>query len=68
MFQARSQETLDVLTRCLHSDGDRIAMVAAQPTLDRGYGKPTQSIDANISDDGGSVRYYAEMPKKAEST
>jgi hypothetical protein len=43
-------------------------MVAAQPTLDRGYGKPTQSIDANISDDGGSVRYYAEMPKKAEST
>jgi hypothetical protein len=30
MFQARSQEALEVLTRCLQSDDDRIAMMAAQ--------------------------------------
>ena len=55
-------------TRCLQSDDDRIAMMAAQAILDRGYGKPTQSIDANITEDGGPVRYYAELPRKAEST
>ena len=57
-----------MLTRCLQSDDDRIAMMAAQAILDRGYGKPTQPIDANITEDGGPVRYYAEVPKKAEST
>jgi hypothetical protein len=36
--------------------------------LDPGYGKPTQLIDANITEDGGPVRYYAELPHKAEST
>jgi hypothetical protein len=68
MFQARSQDALEVLIRCLQSDDERIAMAAAQAILDRGYGKPTQLIDANISEDGGPVRYYAELPKKAEST
>jgi hypothetical protein len=65
-FKARAPEALEVLTRCLHSDDDRIAMMAAQAILDRAYGKPhqTQSIDANISE--GSVR-YVEVPRKAES-
>jgi hypothetical protein len=40
MFQARSQEALEVLIRCLQSNDDRIAMMAAQAILDRGYGKP----------------------------
>jgi hypothetical protein len=66
MYQARSQ--VEVLTRRLKSDDDRIAMMTAQAILDRGYGKMTQLIDANITDDGGPVRYYAEVPKKAEST
>ena len=56
-----------MLTRCLQSDDDRIAMMAAQAILDRGYGKPhqTQSIDANITEDGGRVHYYAEIPEKS---
>ena len=57
-----------MLTRCLQSDDDRIAMLAAQAILDRGYGKPVQSIDANINEDGSSVRYYAEMPKPCSRT
>jgi hypothetical protein len=54
--------------RFLQSDDDRIAIMAAQAILDRGYGKPVQSIDATITKDGGPVRYFAEVPKKAEST
>ncbi len=41
-------------------------MMAAQAILDRGYGKPTQSIDANINDN--SVRYIVELPKKCATT
>jgi hypothetical protein len=63
-FKARAQDALEVLTRCLHSDDERIAMAAAQAILDRGYGKPVQQVDANVSE--GGVR-YAEVPRKAES-
>jgi hypothetical protein len=65
MFQAKAPEALEVLTRCLQSNDDRVAMMAAQAILDRGYGKPVQSIDANISE--GGVR-YAEVPHKAANT
>jgi Family of unknown function (DUF5681) len=61
-FKARTQEALEVLTRCLHSDDDRIPIMAAQAILDRGFGKRVQSVDANISQ--GSVR-YVEVPRKA---
>ena len=66
MFQAKAPEALEVLTRCLQSDDDRIAMMAAQAILDRGYGKPSQTIDANINEGDGPIRYYAELPKRAE--
>jgi hypothetical protein len=66
-FRAKAPEALEVLIRCLQSDDERIAIMAAQAILDRGYGKPVQSIDANITEDGGPIRYYAELPKKAES-
>jgi hypothetical protein len=67
LFQAKSEEALEVLTRCLQSDDDRIAMLAAQAILDRGYGKPAQTIDASITE-GDSVRFYAEVPKMAATT
>ena len=66
MFRAKAPQALEVLTRCLQSDDDRIAMMAAQAILDRGYGRPTQSIDANINDD--PVRYIVELPKKSATT
>ena len=40
----------------------------ARRDIDRAYGRPVQSIDANISEDGGPVRYYAEVPQKAATT
>src|SRR5262245_59654189 len=65
-FQAKAPEALAVLVRCLESTDDRIAMLAAQAILDRGYGKPTQSIDASISEE--TVRFYAEVPRPAATT
>ena len=65
-FKAKAPEALEVLTRCLQSGDDRVAMMAAQAILDRGYGRPTQSIDANINDD--PVRYIVELPKKSATT
>src|SRR5262245_24457824 len=65
-FKAKAPEALEVLIRCLQSDDERIAMMAAQAILDRGNGK-TQSIEANINEGDGPIRYYAEVPKRAES-
>ena len=65
-FKAKAPAALEVLTRCLQSGDDRIAMMAAQAILDRGYGRPTQSID--VREDGPTVRYYAEMPEKCATT
>ena len=65
-FKAKAPQALEVLTRCLQSDDDRIAMMAAQAILDRGYGKPTQSID--VREDGPTVRYIAEVPEKCATT
>ena len=65
-FKAKAPQALEVLTRCLQSGDDRIAIMAAQAILDRGYGKPTQSIDANINDD--PVRYIVELPKMSATT
>ena len=38
------------------------------PCSTNAYGRPVQSIDANINEDGGRVRYFAEMPKPCSST
>ena len=65
-FKAKAPQALEVLTRCLQSDDDRVAMMAAQAILDRGYGKPVQAIDANITED--PVRYIVELPKKSATT
>ena len=64
---AKAPEALAVLVRCLQSSDDRIAMLAAQAILDRGYGKPVQQVDANINEES-SVRYYAEVPKPCLTT
>ena len=65
-FRAKAPQALEVLTRCLQSGDDRVAMMAAQAILDRGYGKPVQAIDANITED--PVRYIVELPKKSATT
>lgn len=39
--------------------------MAAQAILDRGMASRCNRFDANITEDGGPVRYYAELPRKA---
>jgi hypothetical protein len=68
MFQATAPEAFEVLSRHLQSPDAKVAIAAATQILDRAYGRPVQAIDANISEDGGPVRYYAALPRKAEST
>ena len=67
MFQAKAPEAFEVLCRHLNAKDPRIAVAAATQILDRAYGRPAQVIDANITDGDGPVRYYVELPKKAES-
>jgi Family of unknown function (DUF5681) len=68
MFQAKAPEAFEVLCRYLYASDPRVSVSAATQILDRAYGRPVQSIDANITEDGGPVRYYVELPRKAEST
>jgi hypothetical protein len=51
MFQARAPEAFEVLCRHLNAKDPRVAVAAATQILDRAYGRPVQSIDA----DGGRL-------------
>jgi hypothetical protein len=64
IFQAKAPEAFEVLCKHLHATDPRVSVAAATQILDRAYGRPVQSIDANINEDGGTVR-YVEVPRKA---
>ena len=66
MFRAKAPEAFEVLSRHLQSPDAKVAIAAATQILDRGYGRPVQSIDANINDN--PVRYIVELPKKSATT
>jgi hypothetical protein len=64
IFQAKAPEAFEVLCKHLHASDPRISVAAATQILDRAYGRPVQSIDANVSADGSPVR-YVEVPRKS---
>jgi hypothetical protein len=66
MFQAKAPEAFEVLCKHLHATDPRVSVSAATQIVDRAYGPPVQSIDANISED--RVRYIVELPVKDETT
>jgi hypothetical protein len=68
MFQAKAPEAFEVLRKHLHASDPRVSVSAATQILDRAYGRPAQTIDANISEDGPTVHYYAEIPEKCQTT
>ena len=41
-------------------------MTAAQAILDRGYGRPAQTIDASITENE-PIKLFAEVPMKSKS-
>ena len=67
MFQTKAPEAFEVLCRHLNAKDPRVAVAAATRILDRAYGRPPQTIDANINEDS-SVRFYAEVPRLASTT
>ena len=66
MFQAKAPAAFEVLSRHLQSPDAKVAIAAATQILDRAYGRPVQSIDANINDN--PVRYIVELPEKSATT
>lgn len=46
-----TQEALDVLAGCLKSKSAAIKIKAARELLDRGWGKPRQSVELGATDD-----------------
>jgi hypothetical protein len=68
MFQAKAPEAFEVLCKRLHANDPKVSVTAAREILDRAYGRPVQSIDANVTEDNSSVRYYAEVPEPCLST
>ena len=56
-----------MLCRHLDAKDPRVSVAAATQILDRAYGRPPQTIDANINEDS-SIRYYAEVPRLAATT
>ena len=66
MFRVKAPEAFEVLSRHLQSPDAKVAIAAATQILDRAYGRPVQSIDANITED--PIRYIVELPKKSATT
>jgi hypothetical protein len=66
IFQAKAPEAFEVLCKHLHGSDPRVSVAAATQILDRAYGRPIQSIDANVNADASPVR-YVEVPRKAAS-
>ena len=53
LAQAKSIEAFNRIVSLLYSEDDKISLAAAKEIIDRGYGKPAQSVD--ISDNEGTI-------------
>lgn len=50
LAQEQDEKAMKVMARLLNSTDERVALAAAQAILDRGHGKPRQSVSAEIDD------------------
>lgn len=60
-LQAGSKRAAERLVELIESDDPRVATVAAQAVLDRLYGKPTQSVDANVKTESVAVLHLQAL-------
>ena len=58
--QAHSSKAMTVLAEMLDDPDPRVRIRAAEVLLDRGYGKPTQQIDANVAQTIDTGRAHIE--------
>lgn len=64
LARAHTDKALKVLVDALKDTDPQVRVRAANSLLDRGYGKPTQEIDANIR--GSLTTILESLPIKAE--
>ena len=66
MFQAKAPEAFEVLCKHLHASDPRVSVAAATQILDRAYGRPVQTVDANITENE-PIR-FAEVPRPSATS
>jgi hypothetical protein len=59
-MRALCPKARDVVERCLKSEDERVALLAAQIAFERGYGKPEQHTDVSLT------CHFAEVPETME--
>jgi len=58
-MQGLAEDAIKVLREAMQSDDQRARIMAASHVLDRGYGKPTQSVDLTAKTDMGAAHLEA---------
>jgi len=58
-MQGLAEDAIKVLQEAMQSDDMRARIMAASHVLDRGYGKPTQSVDLTAKTDMGAAHLEA---------
>jgi hypothetical protein len=48
-------DAIERLVELMSSENERVALSAAQALLDRGFGKPQQSVDATVDGEGSGL-------------
>jgi hypothetical protein len=64
MAKTHSRAALERLVHWMQSNNPKASVSAANAILDRAYGKPSQTIDANLA---GELGTYAAQPIPVES-
>ena len=68
MFQTKAPEAFEVLMQASPIPSDpRLPLLRQRRSSTAPMDGQCRSIDANITDGDGPIRYYAELPEKAES-
>ncbi len=64
--RAMTTDAMNVLKAALSSDDERIRIAAANAILDRGYGKPGQSVESDDGDETLDQLSNEELRKMAD--
>lgn len=63
LAQTYTQEAFNRLVEWMHSDNAKASVAASNAILDRGWGKPSQDVNANIA---GMAKLIVELTKPDE--
>jgi hypothetical protein len=61
LARSHTEKALLTLVSAMDSDDERVRVDAASRILDRGYGKPAQSVEVMGDEDGGPVQHCIQV-------